>query len=361
MAYNRRHNKYANRVNPFLFIVLVCAVIGLAVFSAVIYNENRSLRAEAAALQELAEPHGQQGEGLEGAAAPAEADGAPLVAGEEPSGGEADAAQGGTAGAVGKPGRRPDKPKPEEVSYGRDTDEREPVKPYEGVAGSAPYQALYPELYADRPDEWVIQEKTMFLTFDDGPTVYTGQVLDTLRDKQVKGTFFVVGTSVANLGDRGKDLLRRIVDEGHTLAIHCNVHKYEDIYQSVEAFLDDFNKAYEMIFEITGTRADIFRFPGGSVNNFNADVRDRLFDEMTRRGFTYYDWNAASGDSSKKVTVESAYQNSVSQAGSGRRVILLMHDTREASVNALPRVIDKYLENGYNFSRITNRDKPICL
>jgi peptidoglycan/xylan/chitin deacetylase (PgdA/CDA1 family) len=221
------------------------------------------------------------------------------------------------------------------------------------------YQDLYPELWAERPDRWSIKAKTVFLTFDDGPTIYTEQVLDTLAEKGVKATFFVVGSSIAKMGDEGPSLLNRMVSDGHTLAIHCNVHDYKQVYASVEAFLADFNEIYSRIYEITGRRADIYRYPGGSVNNFNAKVRPELLAEMERRGFTYYDWNASSGDSDAKVTEEGAYANSVALAGKSKRIILLMHDTKKASVSALPRVIDKYKEMGYRFSALSNVDKPI--
>jgi peptidoglycan/xylan/chitin deacetylase (PgdA/CDA1 family) len=223
-------------------------------------------------------------------------------------------------------------------------------------SGYRAYQGLYPDLYAKRAKQWLIREKTVFLTFDDGPSPHTGQVLDTLKEKDVRGTFFIVGSVAGNAAP----VLRRITEEGHTLAIHCNVHVYDKIYKSVEAFLDDFNTVYQIIYEATGIRPEIFRFPGGSVNNYNGAVRDALIEEMTRRGFVYYDWNATTGDSSSKVTPESAYQNAV--AANGRnRVILLIHDTKKASADALPRIIDQYRTWGYAFSRLTNEDKPITL
>jgi peptidoglycan/xylan/chitin deacetylase (PgdA/CDA1 family) len=227
--------------------------------------------------------------------------------------------------------------------------------------GYREYQDLYPELYASRPAEWSSSDMTVFLTFDDGPTAHTGQALDTLRDKGVKATFFVVGSSVRKLGPEGKDLLNRMVDEGHSLAIHCDVHDYRRIYASVEAFLADFNAAYELIYEATGVHADIYRFPGGSVNSFNGPVRDELIGEMERRGFTYYDWNLTAGDSSPNLTADSAYSNAVSKAGRKSRIILLMHDTKKQTVKALPRIIDRYRELGYSFECLTNEDKPITL
>ncbi|MDR2088855.1 MAG: polysaccharide deacetylase [Clostridiales Family XIII bacterium] len=223
------------------------------------------------------------------------------------------------------------------------------------------YQELYPALRAERSEMRFIRERTVYLTFDDGPTIYTERVLDTLKEKGVKATFFVVGNSASRLGEEGAALLRRMADEGHTIGIHCNVHDYKRVYASVEAFLDDFNAAFTLLHDITGLRADIFRFPGGSVNGHNAAIREALIAEMERRGFTYYDWNASSNDTSGKTTEDSAWRNAVSRAGSADRVILLLHDTKESTVRALPRIIDTYRDKGYAFARLTNADKPIVL
>jgi peptidoglycan/xylan/chitin deacetylase (PgdA/CDA1 family) len=223
------------------------------------------------------------------------------------------------------------------------------------------YQELYPALYVTRSERRFTRSNTVYLTFDDGPTIYTARVLDTLKDAGVKGTFFIVGTAVARLGEEGKALLVRMAEEGHTIGVHCNVHDYKRVYESVAAFLDDFNTAFTLVCEVTGARPDIFRFPGGSVNRFNEAIRTELADEMARRGFTYYDWNASTNDTSGKATEDSAWRSAVSRAGNTDREILLMHDTKEATVQALPRIIDTYKRAGYSFARLTNSDKPITL
>jgi peptidoglycan/xylan/chitin deacetylase (PgdA/CDA1 family) len=248
--------------------------------------------------------------------------------------------------------------------------ETAPMRGVSGVWEPAPprlwtehkaYQELYPSLYAERSERWFSRNKTVFLTFDDGPTIHTARVLDILKENGVAATFFIVGNSVARLGEEGTALLRRMADEGHTIGVHCNVHEYKRIYASVEAFLDDFNAAFNLIHDATGLNADIFRFPGGSVNNYNDEIRTALVNEMTRRGFTYYDWNVSTNDTDRNITAESAWRNAVSRAGKTDRVILLMHDTKEAAVRALPRIIDTYRSKGYGFARLTNIDKPIVL
>jgi peptidoglycan/xylan/chitin deacetylase (PgdA/CDA1 family) len=223
------------------------------------------------------------------------------------------------------------------------------------------YQELYPELYTARPERFFTQDKTVYLTFDDGPSAHTERVLNILKEKNVKAAFFIVGDSVTRLGEYGEALLSRMIDEGHTVGVHCNTHVYDRVYASVEAFLVDFNEAHTLIKDITGVNADIFRFPGGSVNNHNGKIRTDLIDEMTRRGFTYYDWNASTGDTARNASEESALRNATLRAGKSNRVVILMHDTKEVSVRALSDIIDTYRSMGYSFERLRNTDKPIIL
>ena len=127
------------------------------------------------------------------------------------------------------------------------------------------YTKLYPNLYCTRPETQIIPAKTIFLTFDDGPSERTSEILEILREKNVKATFFVTG----NASQKGQALMKQIVDEGHTIGIHTYTHEFRQIYASVSAFLDDFNKIYNLIYEATGVKPKIFRFPGGSKNSFN--------------------------------------------------------------------------------------------
>jgi len=157
------------------------------------------------------------------------------------------------------------------------------------------YADLLPDMYAvknlNNPDISYTNDKNhIYLTFDDGPNYHTNSILDYLKKSGVKATFFVCPNQ------NSKSALNRIVDEGHAIAVHCYNHEYKDIYKSVKAYLEDFDKARNMIHDQTGIWADIYRFPGGSINNHNEKVRDDIFEEMNRRGFVYFDWNIDSKD-----------------------------------------------------------------
>lgn len=220
------------------------------------------------------------------------------------------------------------------------------------------YAHLYPNLYAaPAPLETKAPAKTVYLTFDDGPSGRTAEILDILKANGVKATFFVTGQG----GDQGKALMRRIVEEGHTIAVHTYSHQYERIYASVEAYLADFNRIYTLIYETTGVKPQIFRFPGGTINVYNREIYKELVKEMDRRGFVHYDWNALNGDSEGiNYTVEEMTQKALAMVGA-KHVIVLMHDceNKYKTVECLQGVIDGYRDAGYNIAPLTPEIKAI--
>lgn len=223
---------------------------------------------------------------------------------------------------------------------------------------SLDYQEQYPDMYAKLAKVTKSEPKTVYLTFDDGPSARTVEILDILKKDDIKATFFIIGKE----GDKEKDILRRMTDEGHAVGIHTYSHVYSDIYDSVERYLDDFYKTYKLIEDTTGIKPEVFRFPGGSINKYSAHNYEEIIAEMTRRGFTYYDWNASSGDANLSATANSVYSNTVRSSEKKDRIILLMHDSsRKAyTVQALPGIIEYYKAQGYRFDRITNDISPIA-
>lgn len=225
------------------------------------------------------------------------------------------------------------------------------------VIGPA-YTALYPELYASSSQrETLVAENTVYLTFDDGPSAQTAEVLDILKENGIHATFFVTGQT----SELAQEMMKRIVAEGHTIAVHTYSHDYHEIYASVEAYLADFERIYNWVYEVTGVYPQIFRFPGGTINSFNGEVWRELVAEMDRRGFVHYDWNASCGDADGLVhTPEELANNSLAMLGA-KRVIVLMHDSavRATTVASLPMVIEGYRNAGYAFAPLTPEVKAI--
>ena len=227
------------------------------------------------------------------------------------------------------------------------------------------YAKEYPGLYAKAVDEpnTLSDEKVCYLTFDDGPsTSNTPGILDTLKKENVKATFFVV---TSEIDEETAPILQRIVDEGHTLCIHANEHKYGDLYASTEAYLEDFANAYDKIYELTGYRVQGFRFPGGSNGQVNSSgCYDDIVTEMTRRGFEYYDWNAYAHDAEGgNYSAEEMADMAVHEVDISSRndVILLMHDTygKDKTVSALEQIISQLKEEGIKMLPITNSTRPV--
>lgn len=214
------------------------------------------------------------------------------------------------------------------------------------------YVDLYPELVA-YPEGWgkVDEEKTVYLTFDDGPSARTAEILDILQRYGVKATFFTVGQT----DEAAAEMLKRIVAEGHCLGVHSFSHDYRTIYASVEAFLADFKAQYDWIVQATGVRPQIFRFPGGSINSYSGGIYQELSAEMLRRGFTYFDWNVSGGDVVGHATAASVVTGATREIDRLRRAVVLLHDSapRTYTVAALPAIIGAYQAAGFTFRTLS--------
>ena len=219
---------------------------------------------------------------------------------------------------------------------------------------SAEYRDQIAEGIANGIDLY-LNPKTMYLTFDDGPSEeYTDMVLDVLKEKNIKATFFLIGEYVRKYPETAK----RIAEEGHTIGIHCDVHDYQKIYASVDSYLEDFENAYDTVYEITGVEAEFFRFPGGSVNAYNKAVYQDIIEEMETRGFVYYDWNASLGDAGKNsLTSEELIGNAVATARGRREVVMLAHDRVDNTAYALEKLIDSLPE--YRMEPLTTKAAPV--
>lgn len=183
--------------------------------------------------------------------------------------------------------------------------------------------------------------KTLYLTFDDGPSEEnTLRVLEVLRKRNVKATFFLVGESV----ERYPEIARKIAAEGHTIGIHCYSHSYSDLYESAESYMADFERARQAVYQATGVDARIFRFPGGSVNHYNQKVYTEIISEMTKKGYTYYDWNASLEDAVKEPNPAKLLSNGVQTTLGRNKVILLAHDVVYDTGTILDELLDSLPE-----------------
>ena len=195
----------------------------------------------------------------------------------------------------------------------------------------------------------------IYLTFDDGPSSsITPKILDILKKKNVKATFFIL-----NYSSSLEYLVKREYNEGHSIGIHGYSHTYSKIYTSDEAFMNNITKLQTKIKNTTGYSPKIIRFPGGSSNTvskkYNKGIMTRLTKEVLNRGFKYYDWNVSSEDAGGAKTSKQVYNNVTKGLKKNRANIVLMHDFggNTKTLNALSDIIDYGLKNGYTFKTIT--------
>lgn len=227
-----------------------------------------------------------------------------------------------------------------------------------GQASSAVYDSIYPHLYARPLSVQPTNEKICYLTFDDGPSGTTRLVLDVLAEYDVSATFFVTGLASVQL----PDLLREAAEAGHTVGVHSYSHDYEQIYASTQAFLADFDLMHSQVQQITGIAPGIFRFAGGSVNNYNKEIRAELTAEMLRRGFIFFDWNVAGDDAvAGEMPAEKIVSNVLEGARDLNRAIVLLHDRSDTATTAeaLPAIIEGLQQQGFRFAPLTSAVVPV--
>lgn len=225
------------------------------------------------------------------------------------------------------------------------------------VSDPLSYQLLYPDLYStgnvlpDRSKEI----DTAYLTFDSLPSSNTTQILDILDEYDVKATFFVMGTTDPD----ALEVMKDIVNRGHTIGLLSYSGSYQEIYQStVDAYLNDFKQIYDLVYETTGVKAEIFRFPGGSVNSYNSMIYRELIAEMLRRNFVFFDWTTSTEGGKDAAEIS---ERVLSRMADEDRGIIKFRDTLESgnTAVALPTIIEELRNLGFKFQPLTVNVSPV--
>ena len=224
-------------------------------------------------------------------------------------------------------------------------------------------KGMNPKYYEEAIDTEREAEKRVYLTFDDGPSVNTGDILDILKKYGIKATFYNIGTDSEEM----LELQRRVYDEGHTLAIHSVSHDYSQIYSSFENWKADVLGEQERIKDNVGITTKYYRFPGGGSNSkgskYGTSIRDCAA-WLDENGFSYQDWNIDSRDADgNEYTPEQMAQNIIDDITGSEKTdfIVLMHDAKPktTTVKCLPKVIETLQAKGYTFCQITDNTVSI--
>ena len=197
--------------------------------------------------------------------------------------------------------------------------------------------------------------KIVCLTFDDGPSKTTPDVLAALNRAGVKATFFVVATGH---NDKYLPLVSEAAAAGHQIALHSASHEYSDIYQSPDAYWKDISLLKERLSPyLSADGLRYLRFPGGSTNTVSRryggrGLMQQLKEEVTAKGYAYIDWNVCAEDAvGGKPSAGTIFRNIVRETGEQTQCIVLMHDsaTTRTTAEALPDIIQWYKDNGFTF------------
>lgn len=198
--------------------------------------------------------------------------------------------------------------------------------------------------------------KRAFLTFDDGPSEVTNQILDTLKQEKVKATFFVLGSNVKAL----PNVVKRIYDEGHYIANHGYSHVYSKIYASPQTVLDEFNQCNDAVKEaiqVPEYNSHLFRFPGGLAGGKYATIKNEANELLKQNEVMHVDWNSLTGDAeTNNLSIEFELQRLRETSEGKNSLIILMHDAqaKKTTADALPNIIAYLKEQGYKFESFYN-------
>lgn len=182
--------------------------------------------------------------------------------------------------------------------------------------------------------ESVVPEKVIALTFEDGPSDYTEELLSALRHYNVKVSFFVLGANA----EKNPEIIRQAYDDGHLIANHGYTHQnlYAVSPKKAKALID---KTDEIIKNITNQKLVFYRPAYGYINSLSLKMYDRVIVNWSK---DTYDWRHKDADV--------IYEKIMECAGDGE--IILLHDTKRPTVEAVIRAIPDLQEQGYEFVRV---------
>ncbi|MGB9813336.1 MAG: polysaccharide deacetylase family protein [Thermovenabulum sp.] len=204
-----------------------------------------------------------------------------------------------------------------------------------------------------------VKGKTAYLTFDDGPSKNTEKILEILKKENIKATFFVVGYK-----ENENTVIKKIYEEGHSLGNHTFSHRYDVIYSSVDAFMSDIKRQEDLIFNLTGVRPKIIRFPGGSKNSVSLKegsqgIMDEIKKRLKEEGYHYIDWNVVTGDATMPYPDKKAMLENLKRGLKNKKIaVVLLHDTdsKSLTIEILPEIIEIIRSEGFKFDVIDEKN-----
>ncbi len=214
------------------------------------------------------------------------------------------------------------------------------------------------EQIASMTSQQVTQQNICYLTFDDGPSNNSEEILDILKKYDAKATFFLIGSEIR---EDNREIIERITEEGHAIGLHSNVHDFTKLYAGVDVCVQDFEEQYRLLKEEYGVDTKIFRFPGGSACSYMNGQRQDYICAMREKGFVGFDWHVSGEDSYGSPTVWSIQKNIFDNLEGYESPIILLHDINiaDATVEALPGILEQLKGMGYSFATLDGAEEYI--
>lgn len=199
-------------------------------------------------------------------------------------------------------------------------------------------------------------QKVIYLTFDDGPSEYTGELLDILDQYNAKATFFIT-----NEDENYHDMIGTAYEKGHTIGVHSFSHDVSEVYSSTKAFYDDLQWIQNLAVVQTGVVPNIMRFPYGTGNTISEQYEKGIMSDLTStihmHNYTYCDWNVNSDDCGNARTEEAVVSNvinGIKNLVDDEAPIVLLHDVNKHTIDAVDDIIEWGQANGYLFLPLVN-------
>ena len=215
----------------------------------------------------------------------------------------------------------------------------------------------------DRIDHFIYQEpkpeKVVYLTFDDGPSAHTLDLLNLLEQEQVPAVFFVIGENINNVPNSG-EILKEILNKGHYIGLHSMTHDLDKLYNAPDAATNFVNEMLEVrgkVKELTGFESNLCRPPYGGRGHFT----NSHYQAIKEAGLSCVDWNVDSLDWAKSSSEEIVNQvkKDLEIADYPNEVVLLFHE-KKLTLETLPQVFKYYRDLGYVFMPYYDGDEFEC-
>ena len=171
-------------------------------------------------------------------------------------------------------------------------------------------------------------KRIAYITFDDGPSKYTSQIVDILDENDVKGTFFMLNDNMKVFSN----VVRRIVDEGHGAGFHGVSHDIKKLYKTEDSAIEEFKTCDRTFYNITGKNSKIIRIPFGSKPN----MVESLYNKFVAEGFLLWDWTIDTED--WKSSRDQIVSNILYYARDKDEIVILLHEN-ERTVSCLNDII----------------------